>query len=137
MEQWFRNRRNPVILYGFGGIGKTELAIEYGRQAEKRNHAHTYLVTFRESMYATVTGPIAQAFGCPVTKERPEEQVYELVMEKLQEHLTEDDLLIIDKNDTYNRSPLKIHMLFGIAENPAEIAAVFTESSFGSLVINI
>ena len=27
--------------------------------------------------------------------------------------------------------------LFGIAENPAEIAAVFTESSFGSLVINI
>ena len=99
MEQWFRNRRNPVILYGFGGIGKTELAIEYGRQAEKRNHAHTYLVTFRESMYATVTGPIAQAFGCPVTKERPEEQVYELVMEKLQEHLTEDDLLIIDNVD--------------------------------------
>ncbi len=102
----------PVVLWGFAGMGKTELAVELCRRWRR---GRTYFVPVQGSVRQTVVGPIADAFsGYDRTdrygREKPEEQVYREVM-KLLAQRDEGDLLILDNLDgeggfdRYQREP--------------------------------
>lgn len=95
-----RERRKPVAVWGFAGMGKTELAIEFARRYTR---GQAYFVRFRNSVRETVTGPIADGFSDYDRKdvhgrEKPEEQIYREVMKLLRER-SENDLLILDNMD--------------------------------------
>lgn len=95
-----RERRKPVVVWGFAGMGKTELAIEFARRYTR---GQAYFVRFRNSVRETVTGPIADGFSDYDRKdvhgrEKPEEQIYREVM-KLLGQRSENDLLILDNMD--------------------------------------
>lgn len=96
-----RERRKPVVVWGFAGMGKTELAIEFARRYIR---GQAYFVRFRNSVRETVTGPIADGFSDYDRKdvhgqEKPEEQIYREVMKLLGER-SENDLLILDNMDS-------------------------------------
>lgn len=102
LDGYLNNRRNPVVLWGFPGLGKTELAIEYGRQ--KSRSARVYFVRFAGSFHKTVTGPIADAFSgyrktLPDSRPKPADQIFREVMELLGQ-CAPDDILIIDHVDS-------------------------------------
>lgn len=102
LDMSLRQHRNPIVIWGFGGMGKTELAIEFGRR--KMSTCQVYFVRFDTSFYETVVGPIADAFSGYSRydargREKTEEQVYEEVMKLLGE-LSPDDVLIIDNVDS-------------------------------------
>lgn len=103
IDRALRQHRKPVALWGFAGMGKTELAIEFGRRYERDNRGQVYFVRFQDSVRQTVTGPIADAFSGYDRKdaagqEKPEEQIYREVMKLLGER-DENDLLILDNMD--------------------------------------
>ena len=93
-------RRKPVVIYGFAGMGKTELAIKF---IHRYTQGQTYFVRFQGSVRQTVTGPIADAFSGYERKdlhgrEKPEEQIYREVL-KLLGQRGENDLLVLDNMD--------------------------------------
>ena len=93
-------RRGPAVLCGFPGMGKTELAIEFGC---RRTRGKAYFVRFSHSFTETVTGPVARAFsGYSLTQAgRPkgQKQLLREVLGLLAQ-LGEDDLIIIDNVDS-------------------------------------
>ena len=102
LDRFLENRINPIILWGFPGLGKTELAIDYARR--KSRSAGVYFVRFRHSFRATVTGPIADAFSgysrnLPNGRPKPEDRVYREVLQLLGQ-CSADDILIIDHADS-------------------------------------
>lgn len=93
-------RQGPVVVCGFAGMGKTELAITF---AKGYRQGQVHFVPFRDSVRRTVTGPIADAFSGYSRKdlegrEKPEEQVYREVLKLLGER-SEGELLILDGMD--------------------------------------
>lgn len=93
-------RRKPAVVWGFAGMGKTELVLKF---AQKYTRGKAYFVRFRDSVRQTVTGPIADAFSGYDRRdvhgrEKPEEQIYREVMKLLGER-SENDLLILDNMD--------------------------------------
>lgn len=50
LQKYLSEGRQPLYIWGIGGIGKTELAMEFAR----RQPARAYLVTFRGTMRETV-----------------------------------------------------------------------------------
>ena len=104
IDNLLKNRRKPVILWGFGGMGKTELAIEYGRRYQQAGRGKVFFVRFAGSFRNTLIGPVADAFSGyskvdPATrKPKPQEQILREVLQMLGEY-GRDDLLIIDNVD--------------------------------------
>ena len=101
LDRFLDSRRNPIILHGFPGLGKTELAIDYGRR--KSRSAQVYFVRFAGSFQATIAGPIADAFSgysktLPGGRSKPEKQIVEEVLHLLGQ-CAPDDILIIDHVD--------------------------------------
>lgn len=101
LDRAMREQCNPIILYGFPGIGKTELAIDYGRR--KSLHSRVYFVRFTGSFLETITGPIADAFsgyskvlpgGIPKSRAQICREVLRLLSQ-----CSQDDILIIDHVD--------------------------------------
>ena len=97
-------RRKPIELYGFGGMGKSELAIEYCRRKMESNGIRVHFVRFDKSIRNTIVGPIADAFsgysrfteqGIP----KSEPVIYSEVMKMLGEQ-SEEDILCIDNVDS-------------------------------------
>lgn len=100
IDRCLRRRRKPVVVWGFAGMGKTELALKF---AQRYTRGQAYFVRFRDSVRQTVTGPIADAFSGYDRRdvhgrEKPEEQIYREVMKLLGERI-ENDLLILDNMD--------------------------------------
>lgn len=100
IDRCLRQRRKPVVVWGFAGMGKTELALKF---AQRYTRGQAYFVRFRNSVRQTVTGPIADGFSGYDRKdihgrEKPEEQIYREVMKLLGER-SENDLLILDNMD--------------------------------------
>ena len=101
LDQAMREQRNPIILHGFPGIGKTELAIDYGRR--KSLTAGVYFVPFAGSFLQTITGPIADAFSgysktLPDGTQKSPDQICREVLGLLGQ-CPPDDILIIDHVD--------------------------------------
>ena len=84
----------PVVLSGLGGIGKTELALRFGRNYRGGG---VYFVRFRESFFQTIAS-MAAAIQPAIDGKADDRQRYDTVIQLLRE-LGEDDLLIIDNVD--------------------------------------
>ena len=87
-----------VVLSGLGGMGKTELAVKFGREYEKNGGGWVYFVPFRKNFYHTVVDELA--LGIPGLKDRglDEKAVYEAAMEVLR-GCGAGDLMIVDNAD--------------------------------------
>lgn len=100
LEEIARRLRDgkSVVLSGLGGMGKTELAVKFGREYEKNGGGWVYFVPFRRDFYHTVVDELA--LGIPGLKEQGlnEEGVYQAAMEVLRGCGT-GDLLIVDNAD--------------------------------------
>ena len=92
--------QKPVILWGFGGMGKTELAIEYGRRYQQAGRGKVFFVRFAGSFRDTLIGPVADAFSGYNKNDPPQtpEEIQQKVLQMLGEY-RRDDLLIIDNVD--------------------------------------
>lgn len=100
LEEIARRLRDgkSVVLSGLGGMGKTELAVKFGREYEKNGGGWVYFVPFRRDFYHTVVDELA--LGIPGLKEQGlnEEGVYRAAMEVLR-GCGAGDLLIVDNAD--------------------------------------
>lgn len=106
LDQYLARHINPIILHGFPGLGKTELAIDYARR--RSGTGRVCFVRFDRSFRETVTGPIANAFSgydrnLPNGKPKPDDRVYQEVLALLRQY-EPDDLLIIDHADHPGRT---------------------------------
>lgn len=83
--------KKVVYLVGYGGIGKTELANQFGK---RYTEGTAYFVRFRESISETIVHGIA--VGIDVFSEKDSEEAYRETIERLA-RCGENDLLIIDE----------------------------------------
>ena len=99
MAQAIAGGVKPVVLWGLGGMGKTELACQFGR---KYTAGRVFFARFRESFYGTVADSVA--LGIPGVAERPLDgaQRYCLAMEQLR-LCSQKDVLIVDNADGGSR----------------------------------
>ena len=99
MAQAIADGVKPVVLWGLGGMGKTELACQFGR---KYTAGRVFFARFRESFYGTVADSVA--LGIPGVAERPLDgaQRYCLAMEQLR-LCSQKDVLIVDNADGGSR----------------------------------
>jgi len=104
IDRYICEHRKPIELYGFGGMGKSELAIEYCRRKMESSDICVHFVRFDKSIRNTIVGSIANAFsgysrfteqGIP----KSEQVVYTEVMKMLAEQ-NENDILCIDNVDS-------------------------------------
>ena len=84
----------PIVLSGLGGMGKTELAVKFGREYQT---GAVYFIHFQGSFENTVRSMFAGVFPQPTQPPKENEQ-FELVTNLLR-RCTEKDLLIIDNVD--------------------------------------
>lgn len=85
----------PLVIWGLGGMGKTELVSKFGRAYRGGN---VYMALFREDLRQTVADSVA--LGIPELRDRKlsPEQRYELSMDRLRQ-CPAGDILIIDNAD--------------------------------------
>lgn len=89
-------KRNPHVLWGFAGMGKTKLALAAAGEWQKRHPlGRTYFVRFPGTLEALYTDTFAHAM--PVERGGPD--LIEDVQKLLCENLSELDLLVIDNFD--------------------------------------
>lgn len=94
IEQKLRTREKPIILSGLGGIGKTELAVQFGLSYKDGD---VYFIRFTESFTATVTTMFKGIRPQPQDPP-PELEQYNTVMSLLANR-GKKDILIIDNVD--------------------------------------
>ena len=96
-------KRNPHVLWGFAGMGKTKMALAAADEWQKRHPlGRTYFVRFPGTLEALYTTTFAQAMS--VEADSKKEDLLELVQKQLRQNLTEFDLLLIDNFDNDNLS---------------------------------
>lgn len=106
IELAYRYGVSPIEVYGFGGLGKTELVIQYARQMEQKYKGSAYFVTFSGSMRNTIVK--MADFLCGFERNnldgslKTECEVYEEMFEYLNQ-LGENDILIIDNVDAEDK----------------------------------
>ena len=82
-----------VLLSGLGGMGKTELALCFGRTYESNNRGKVYYVPFQDSFFDTVADSIGTYIDCFTV--RSQDEGYQLALDRL-ERCPGNDILIID-----------------------------------------
>lgn len=98
-----KERRNPHVLWGFAGVGKTKMALAAAGEWQKHHPlGRTYFVRFPGTLEALYTNTFAQAM--PTEASSKKEELIRRVQEQLSKHLTEFDLLLIDNFDNDNLS---------------------------------
>lgn len=100
-ESLSQNSNQPVMLWGYGGLGKTETAIKIAEELKSEKGA--YLVPFRGSMQETILGMAFSGYkytpGRPnMSDEERQEEEYGERLQILQEEY-EGALFIIDNFD--------------------------------------
>ncbi|MBQ7099626.1 MAG: ATP-binding protein [Oscillospiraceae bacterium] len=94
------DREHVVALTGLGGMGKTELAIRFGRD---HWFGRTYFVKFRRDWVETVVYGIADGIDGFKRENREIEEIYDEVMAVLGD-CGSDELLILDNADRMEES---------------------------------
>ncbi len=94
------DREHVVVLTGLGGMGKTELAIRFGRD---HWFGRTYFVKFHKDWVETVVYGIADGIDGFKRENREIEEIYDEVMAVLTE-CGSDELLILDNADRAEES---------------------------------
>ncbi|MBQ2446084.1 MAG: hypothetical protein II272_06535, partial [Oscillospiraceae bacterium] len=89
-------RRNTVILSGLGGIGKTELAIAYGRR--RPDPQRVYFLPFRTDFKETVAIGVLAGMAEYADQKLSVDDAYPIAMNRLRE-CNHEDLLILDNVD--------------------------------------
>ena len=104
------HHHKPVVISGFDGMGKTALAVEFGRRYKEKHLGQVHFVLFAGSFRETLTGPIANAFSgyCKIDplskKPKSDEHVLQDVLKMLGEECSPCDILIIDRVQSPEKS---------------------------------
>ena len=103
LGQLTEEKRNPHVLWGFAGMGKTKLALAAAREWQKRHPlGRTYFVRFPGTLEELYTVTLAQAMA--LEADGGKEELIRQVQEQLSRRLSELDLLILDNFDNDNLS---------------------------------
>lgn len=93
-------RIQPVFVWGYGGVGKTELVLEFARYHSR--HRNVAFVTFSNSIRETIIQMKFAGYSMPDLKqlskeerEVAEEKIYQEKLRLLNSY-SEDDILIVD-----------------------------------------
>ena len=96
------HHHKPIVISGFDGMGKTTIAVEFGRRYKEKHLGQVHFVPFAGSFRKTLTDTIADAFSGyskidPLSKKpKPDDQVLQDVLKMLGEECSSSDILIID-----------------------------------------
>lgn len=99
----FGRHEKIVVLSGLGGMGKTELAVRFGRDYANSGAGRAYFVNFRKDFFHTVTDEISLGIEGLTEQKLDEDAKFRTAMKVLNK-CAGDDLLIIDNADTEEAS---------------------------------
>lgn len=98
LDQLTAEKRNPHVLWGFAGMGKTKMALAAAGEWQTRHPlGRTYFVRFPGTLEALYTVTLAQAMAVEAGGGR--EKLIRQVQEQLSQRLSERDLLVLDNFD--------------------------------------
>ena len=97
LQQEMAAGKNPLYIYGIGGVGKTELAMEFARQ-QIENGIPAYFAKFRGSIKETICNLNFSGYEFEVYDNESAERDYRTRLEILRENY-KGCLLIIDNFD--------------------------------------
>lgn len=130
----FQNRKD-VVLTGLGGMGKTELAIQFSKD---KSNADVYFLTYRGSFQETVARGIIEGIPEYANQKLSMEEAYTVALNRLMA-CKREDLLILDNVDAPNHGLNEVlRELHGLpmrtlvttryeADNAIEVGALFLE----------
>ena len=95
LEAAIAEGRKPVLLSGLGGMGKTQLACQFGKNYAAQGNSQVYFATFLNSFSRTVVDCIANGLPTPPDPSFSDEQIVEFTLTQLSQY-SKNDLLIID-----------------------------------------
>lgn len=98
IEAELENGSNPIFLSGLGGMGKTELAVKFGKNYQASGRGNVYMITFQDSFYKTLMQTIAPQIPGLLEGNKDEKLIYDTVIHHLKQW-GRDDILIIDNAD--------------------------------------
>ena len=103
LKRKIENGTHPLWIWGIGGIGKTELAMEFARKQIEEGRA-SYLVTFKNSMKETVLSMDFSGWRYESNgKDSSANKEYQARLDLLKENY-KDSLLIIDNFDSAEKT---------------------------------
>ena len=104
IEEEFR-KDSVVVLSGLGGIGKTELAVRYGRDYEEDKRGRAYQVLYAGSFDKTLESSVSQGIPNFSAEGKKPEQIRQAALDALNA-CGGEDLLILDNADTGSMNEL-------------------------------
>ena len=104
IEEEFQ-KDSVVVLSGLGGIGKTELAVRYGRDYEEDKRGRAYQVLYAGSFDKTLESSVSQGIPNFSAEGKKPEQIRQAALDALNA-CGGEDLLILDNADTGSMNEL-------------------------------
>ncbi|MCI8530707.1 MAG: tetratricopeptide repeat protein [Lachnospiraceae bacterium] len=96
LDELLTQGQNPIWIYGFGGMGKSELAIQFGLGQKKRGGKEVYRIMFQKSLTDTICE--IRFIGGEAEENMPRDKRYRRNMDILSSCF-KDCILIIDNMD--------------------------------------
>ena len=98
--------RNVVFLSGFGGIGKTEIALKYANDKLKKEYDTVSFLSFKKNIQNTFCSDDLNVVGLNESKDEYDDEFFETKFKVFRDLCCEKTLIILDNFDVMNDANL-------------------------------